>query len=69
MDNPYDAPAGTDSAWLDQLVDLHVLTVHGDQDAAAAATRWLDHDTQAREVWNQVETTCERVRALEEPSA
>lgn len=65
--DPQQGPARTDPAWLDQLVDLHILTFHGDLDAAAAAERWLSCDAVARDVWDRVEITCERIRT--EPHA
>jgi hypothetical protein len=43
-------------AWLDELVSLHVLAEHGDQEAAAAARDWIASDTDARQVWDGVES-------------
>ena len=47
----------------DRLVELHVLTEHGDAAAAAEAGEWLDDDPDARRVWNQVEARCHQLRA------
>lgn len=67
MPTPSQSPAPTDPAWLDRLVDLHVLAVHGDLDAAATARRWLIHDSRARDVWQRVEATCDQIRAQQQP--
>jgi hypothetical protein len=45
-------------------VDLHVLAENGDPDAAATARRWLDHDIEARRVWDEVQRTCDRIRSV-----
>ena len=63
MDQPDQTSIHPDPAWLDRLVDLHVLAVHGDLDAAAAAHRWLAHDVAARHVWDEVQNTCDRINA------
>jgi hypothetical protein len=69
QDNPQPsrtADAGRDGvarhAWLDRLVELHVLADNGDPAAAAAARRWLRSDARAREVWDEVEQTCDQLR-------
>lgn len=54
-------PAFSD-AWLDELVDLHVLAAHGDVDAMARAASWLTTDPQARLAWDAVEQTCNALR-------
>lgn len=67
MHTPSDSPGQSDPVWLDRLVDLHVLTVHGDLEAAATARRWLTRDSHARDVWQQVESTCAQIRAQQQP--
>lgn len=52
----------TRAPWIDWLVDLHVLSEHGDPDAIAAAGRWMS-DPEARRVWNQVQDSCQSLRA------
>ena len=52
---------------LDRLVELHVLTEHGDTAAAAEAARLVAADDAARRVWDTVESTWRRLR--EEPHA
>jgi hypothetical protein len=47
---------------LDRLVELHVLTEHGDTAAAAEAARLIAGDDAARRVWDTVESTCRRLR-------
>ncbi|HEY2095676.1 MAG: hypothetical protein QOI50_3074 [Pseudonocardiales bacterium] len=49
--------------WYDELVQLHVLAESGDTVAAATAERWINSDADARKVWEDVERTCDRVRA------
>ncbi len=48
--------------WRDRLVELHVLTDHGDGEAAAAAAAWLAEDEHARWAWDTVQRTCDEVR-------
>lgn len=48
--------------WRDRLVELHVLTEHGDSGAGAAATAWLAADEHARWAWDTVQRTCDEVR-------
>ncbi len=48
-------------AWLDELVSLHVLAEHGDQEAAATARAWIATDTDARRVWDGVENLREQL--------
>lgn len=48
--------------WLDRLVELHVLADNGDRDAAAEASRWIEHDGEARRVWDTVARTCADLR-------
>ena len=55
--------------WLDRLVDLHVLAAHGDSAAAETARRWLARDAQARQVWDQVQRTCDRIANAPDPGA
>ena len=57
--DPISPPSRSDPDWLDRLVDMHVLSEHGDVDAAAAAQQWLDSDPEARRVWGEVQRTCE----------
>lgn len=52
-------------AWIDQLVDLHVLAEHGDTAAAATARHWMAADPDARHLWDSVTRTCDQLR---EPS-
>jgi len=47
---------------LDRLVELHVLSEHGDATAAAEAARLIASDDEARRVWDTVEATCQRLR-------
>jgi len=49
------------AAWLDELVSLHVLAEHGDEEAAATARAWLATDTDARQVWDGVEDLREQL--------
>jgi hypothetical protein len=51
--------------WIDRLVELHVLADHGDTAAAATAMRWMAEDGDARRVWEDVQRTCDQVRAAE----
>jgi len=53
--------------WLDRLVDLHVLSEHGDLDATEAAGRWMRTDSEARRVWDEVQRSCDSLRASEKP--
>jgi hypothetical protein len=53
---------------LDRLVELHVLSEHGDAMAAAEAARLISVDAEARRVWDNVEATCQRLRG-EAPAA
>jgi hypothetical protein len=48
---------------LDHLVELHVLSEHGDALAAAHAASWIARDDEARRVWETVEQTCRQLRA------
>lgn len=57
-----DAPAEADAAWRDRLVDLHVLAEHGDQAASDEAERWIATDERARRAWQEIDTTCARLR-------
>jgi hypothetical protein len=57
-------PIVHDTRWRDRIVDLHVLAENGDPDAAATARRWLDHDIEARRVWDEVQRTCDRIRSV-----
>jgi hypothetical protein len=61
MTGPGPVPSD-EHGWLDRLVDLHVLAANGDTAAAEAARRWLARDTQARQVWDQVQHTCDRIQ-------
>ncbi|MHA6792374.1 hypothetical protein ACVGVM_02460 [Pseudonocardia bannensis] len=49
--------------WIDRLVELHVLAANGDTAAAAAAASWMAEDGEARRVWEDVQRTCDQVRA------
>jgi hypothetical protein len=51
--------------WIDRLVELHVLADHGDTAAADAAASWMAEDGDARRVWEDVQQTCDQVRAAE----
>jgi hypothetical protein len=53
--------AGSHPEWLDHLVELHVLAEHGDASAAAAAQRWIAVDERARQVWESLNRTRDRV--------
>jgi hypothetical protein len=55
--------------WLDQLVELHVLSEHGDTTATEAAGRWMSTDSEARRVWDEVQRSCDQVRAAGGTSA
>ena len=48
--------------WLDKLVDLHVLSEHGDTAATETAGQWLRTDPEARRVWDEVQHSCDRLR-------
>ena len=48
--------------WRDTLVELHVLAEHGDVHAADLAARWLERDATARQMWHDVQATCDGVR-------
>jgi hypothetical protein len=48
--------------WIDRLVELHVLADNGDSDAAAAAASWIAEDSEARQVWEDVQRVCDQVR-------
>jgi hypothetical protein len=52
-------------SWRDTLVELHVLAEHGDAKAAADAAHWLDRDADARQMWDEVQATCDAVRRRE----
>jgi ferric-dicitrate binding protein FerR (iron transport regulator) len=53
---------GTDGVhWQDELVELHVLSQHGDTGAATTAQRWCAEDPLARQAWDAVEQACARV--------
>lgn len=49
--------------WVEDLVELHVLSEHGDLSATAAAGRWMASDREARRVWNEVERIRDHLRA------
>lgn len=49
--------------WLDRLVDLHVLSEHGDTAATDTAGQWMSTDPAARRVWDEVQRSCETLRA------
>lgn len=56
--------SSTDSThWQDRLVELHVLTDHGDSAAAAIAATWLATDDEARRRWDTVQRDCDQIRA------
>jgi hypothetical protein len=55
----------TSGDWRDTLVELHVLAEHGDARAAAEAERWLERDPTARQIWDEVQATCDAVRSPE----
>ncbi|MDD7942933.1 hypothetical protein PHK61_31440 [Actinomycetospora lutea] len=48
--------------WVDRLVDLHVLSEHGDIGAAEAAEQWMCTDPEARRVWDEVQRSCASLR-------
>jgi hypothetical protein len=48
--------------FLDRLVELHVLAENGDATAAAEAARLIAADSEARRVWDTVESRCRRLR-------
>jgi hypothetical protein len=56
-------PADTDTSWRDRLVELAVLAEHGDQAARDEAQTWIATDEQARRAWQEIETTCTRLRS------
>lgn len=60
LDPPDDVVAGeaTRPAWLDRIVELHVLAAHGDTAAGATAAEWIASDHEARRVWDVVERAC-----------
>jgi hypothetical protein len=72
--NPWDDDAAPElvaleagrAPWLDRLVDLHVLSEHGDREAADAAGQWMSSDPDARRVWDEVERSCGHLRAAGE---
>ena len=74
--NPWDDDAAPElvalevgrAPWLDRLVDLHVLSEHGDRDAADVAGQWLSTDPDARRVWDEVERSCGSLRAAGDSS-
>ena len=49
-------------SWRDTLVELHVLAEHGDARAAVEAARWLERDATARQMWDEVQATCDALR-------
>jgi hypothetical protein len=55
-------PGDTDTAWRDRLVELAVLAEHGDQAALGEAQQWIATDDRARRAWQEIETTCTRLR-------
>ncbi|GAA4852551.1 hypothetical protein GCM10023201_52000 [Actinomycetospora corticicola] len=53
----YDTPAPPrplEEEWIDRLISLRVLSLHGDVDADAQARRWIAGDPEARRVWDSV---------------
>jgi hypothetical protein len=52
---------GSESGWIDRLVELHVLAEHGDDASARAAQNWLAEDLQARQVWGYIEHVRDQV--------
>ena len=55
-------PQRIEQRWIDRLVELHVLADNGDTEAAAAAASWIAEDTDARNVWEDVQRVCDQVR-------
>lgn len=57
-----DGPHADRPAWIDELVDLHVLAEHGDTTAATTAHHWMVADPHARQLWDNVDRTCAQLR-------
>ena len=53
-----------DGGWRNRIVELHVLTEHGDVEAASTAQRWLATDDEARRLWDEVDQDCRKVRGV-----
>lgn len=58
----FETDAAADTAWRDRLVELHVLAEHGDQAALGEAQQWIATDERARRAWEEIDTTCARLR-------
>lgn len=56
-------PDDRSPGWQDRLVELRVLSEHGDLVAAHTAQRWLARDQDARRRWERVRADCDQVRA------
>lgn len=51
------------SDMLNRLVELHILTEHGDPVASADAASWIARDDEARRIWDTVESHCQLLRS------
>ena len=58
-----DFPNGSSVAWMDRLVELHVLAEHGDPEALAEAEHWMERDVRARAAWETVARECTELSA------
>jgi hypothetical protein len=59
--------AQQDREWRDELVELHVLAANGDSAALSAAERRMADDPAFRQAWTEVQATCDKINAADDP--